>query len=270
MPASIVGLMPMTSLVALAMTAGLTAAAIMAMTLWHVVRARALPARPGWLRNLLFAPLIVAVLAAIPFFLSALISAGLAAVEAPATVYVLIAVFAGWSAWLNRKDLNGGMESCGRLMALIASIYFVCWALASLVLVAPEPFSAASVVDALRCLLVASPFALFVGRVARKGQGIRHGIFALLLLASLSAIAFLPVEQGAADRLLPDSDWLRFPIAGAVIACLWLPLAVVLTLTVGSGSRGLADVGRGFAVAAGIGGLFGLVWAITRALFALI
>jgi hypothetical protein len=125
-------------------------------------------------------------------------------------------------------------------------------------------------VDALRCLLVAAPPAVFVWKVAEKRDRVRHGIFTLLLLAALSAAAFLPVELGAAARWLPNSDWLRFPIAGAVVACLWLPIALVLTLTVGSGGKGLTKIGRAFPIAAGIGGLFGLAWAITRAVFALI
>jgi hypothetical protein len=203
--------------------------------------------------------------------LPAAIAASLALVVTPLLVgmplplagWALIACMCLYGLHEASQRPSGGMEGCTTWFVVGFSGFGLFWAGAAVLLTDPPIGNAASFV---RPLLVATPIALFVAKHSSRNR-VRQAIGFGLLVAIFAAIAFLPVEQGFADAYLPASDWLRFPIAGAVIFAIYPLLAIPLSLIFG---KRAIDMNRSFQAMAMLGliGLsLGLAWALTRLLF---
>jgi hypothetical protein len=187
----------------------------------------------------------------------------LVAMPLPLAGWLLIACLALHGFYSAGRQSSNDVQGCKKLFTLGFSGFGLCWAISAIVLAEPPVGNMASF---LRPLLMALPLALFIGRFSRRNP-VKQAIGAGLVIAIFSAVAFLPVESGFAAAYLPSSDWLRFPVAGAVILSVCPILALPLQLLFGSRAIKPARNIRMMAALAGVGGLFGLYWAITRLLF---
>lgn len=88
-----------------------------------------------------------------------------------------------------------------------------------------------------------------------------------LFIAIFAAIAFLPVERGFADNYLPTSDWLRYPIMGALVFATYALLAIPLGLIFSSRAMTLRKILRSIGALGFFGLSLGIIWALTRLLF---
>ena len=143
----------------------------------------------------------------------------------PLAGWLLIAALSLFGIVIAKGSFSGEMSGCSQMIASSVCAYGLCWAGTAIVMAEPPTGNAGSF---LRPLLVAAPVALFVARHSR--DRVKQGIAFELFIAVVLAIAFLPVEQGFSAHLLPASDWLRFPIAGAIVFATWPLLAIPLNL----------------------------------------
>jgi hypothetical protein len=180
----------------------------------------------------------------------------------PLAGWLMIAAFALWGFW-GAEASGGEMGGCSRMIGISLSAYGLTWALTAVVLADPPAGNAASF---LRPLLVATPLAVFLGKGAR-GDKVKQTIGFGLMMAMLCAVAFLPVERGFAAILLPVTDWLRFPIAGAIAFGIWPLLTVPISLLVGDRRIMWREKAQGASALGLVGAAFGLVWALTRLVF---
>lgn len=171
-----------------------------------------------------------AIIFAIPLGIAAfgglIASAILLGIGAPPMTYVFTALLALVSFRAAVKHPGQGMEGCTKLFGLIASGYALVWSGVSFT--ATGGLSSLET-DALslRWLqppLAALPFALTVIRLTdRKKRTAWLFIGSWVFVAAIMALCFFPIERGFARAVLPESDWLRFPLAGiAVVAILSL------------------------------------------------
>ena len=192
-----------------------------------------------------------------------IVSPLLVAMPLPLAGWVLIGGLSLYGAYDAKVHPGSGMDGCAKLFIAAFSGFGLCWAGAAILLAAPPAGNAASFV---RPILVAAPLAIFLGKHSRRNE-VKKAIGFGLFLAVFVAVAFLPVEQGFASSRLPASDWLRFPMMGALVFGAWPLLAIPLGLLFGKRAVNLGKTGRMVGALGLVGGLFGLVWAITRLLF---
>ena len=201
--------------------------------------------------------------AAIAATLALFVTPLLVGMPLPLAGWLLIACMSLYGLYEARQRPSGGMEGCTTWFVVGFSGFGLFWSGAAVLLADPPIGNAASFV---RPLLVAAPIALFVAKHSGKNR-VRQGIGFGLLIAIFAAVAFLPVEQGFADDYLPASDWLRFPIAGAVVFACYPLLAIPLTLLFGSRTIDTRKFSRTMAMLGLFGLSLGLAWAFTRLLF---
>lgn len=192
------------------------------------------------------------------FFLTPL----LVGMPLPLAGWLMIAAFAVWGFW-GAEASSGEMGGCSRMIGISLSAYGLTWALTAIVLADPPAGNAASF---LRPLLVAAPLAIVLGKDSR-GNKVQQTIGFGLMMAMLCAVAFLPVERGFAAWLLPATDWLRFPIAGAIAFGIWPLLVVPISLLVGDRRIKWKEKAQVASALGLVGTAFGLVWALTRLVF---
>lgn len=200
--------------------------------------------------------------AAIAAALALVVTPFLLALPLPLAGWLLIASLSLYGLYDATQRPSGGMAGCTSLFAVTFSGFGFCWPLAAILLADPPIGDAASFA---RPLLVAAPFALFAWR-HNSGRRVKQAIGLELFIAILAAIAFLPVEQGFADNYLPTSDWLRYPIMGALVFATYALLAIPLGLIFSSRAMTLRKILRSIAALGFFGLSLGLIWALTRLL----
>ena len=86
-------------------------------------------------------------------------------------------------------------------------------------------------------------------------------------VAAIMALCFFPIERGFASAVLPESDWLRFPLVGLAIAALLTLVRLVFILRGKPNLRRmrLRDMRGGARMLALILAAMGLAWAAARA-----
>lgn len=199
-----------------------------------------------------------------------LLSGALLEAGAPGAVYLFTGAAAAFLLWRGIAHSSYGMEGCSKSIMLCWGAYGLSWSAASLWL-APETTSAAwSIGSVVRPFAVAAPPALLVYRLTRGKLVQALGVF--VTLAALAALVFLPVESGLAENWLPRSDWLRFPLVGAIVTAgfIVLPQLAQVTASRSAPDRRRKQVARNafraIGLAAVFGALLGLLWAVTRAI----
>ena len=207
--------------------------------------------------------LVIGLPAAIAAAMALLVTPILIAMPLPLAGWLLIAGLSLYGFSEAQRHPGSGMEGCTKLLIAAFSGFGLCWSAAAVLLADPPAGDIASFV---RPVIVAAPLALFIGKHSRKPRW-RNALGFWLVIAIFLAVAFLPVEQGFAAGILPESDWLRFPIMGVLVFGVWPLLAIPLSLIFGSRALDLRRTFRAMAAMGLVGGLFGLVWAITRLLF---
>lgn len=193
-------------------------------------------------------------LAVTPFFL---------ALPLPLTGWLLIASLSLYGFYDATQRPSEGMAGCTSVFAFALSGFGLCWSTAAILLADPPTGDAASFA---RPLLVAAPFALFAA-MHSSGKRVKQAIGLELLIAMLAAIAFLPVERGFAEKYLPTSDWLRYPIMGAAVFATFVLLTIPLGLIFSMRAMTLRNILRSIAKLGFFGLLLGLIWAFTRLWF---
>ncbi len=187
----------------------------------------------------------------------------LLAMPLPLAGWGLIAAFALFGLATVDRSASGDTAGCRAIMLMGTSGFGLAWSITAIVMADPPASDAASLA---RPLLVASPVAILFGTASRTKKW-RQGVAVLLFVAVFAAIAFLPVERGLGANWLPQSDWLRFPIMGGIVFGIWPILAIPLALVFGHRAIQFGRHAKATLVMAGVGGLFGLLWAATRLLF---
>ena len=230
--------------------------------------------RPDHLADIVGRVLVAAAIAAVPLsfaaFAGALVSALLLAVGAPPITYAFVLFASLMSFRAAVRHPSHGMDGCTKTFALIASGYAIAWAIVSFEATGGLTAFEADAIS-LRWLqppLAALPFATLILRLSGKKK--RSGwlfMGAMVFLSAWMSVLFFPIENGYAEGLLPDSDWLRFPLAAlAVTAVLGLiRLSFVLRAPPSVRRVRLRDFNKNSRIFALIMIAFGLAWATARA-----
>ncbi|WP_324806927.1 hypothetical protein SH584_10470 [Sphingomonas sp. LY29] len=187
----------------------------------------------------------------------------LLAMPLPLAGWLLIAAFSLFGFW-GSESSGGEMGGCTKMIGISLSAYGLLWAGTAILLAHPQ---AGDFGTFLRPILIAAPLGIFLGKQSR-GKKAKQTIGFTLLFALLIAVAFLPVEDGFAANLLPTSDWLRFPIAGAVAFGIWPIVTIPLARLLGKRLVKWKERWRTSLALGLVGAAFGLAWAGLRALFA--
>ena len=243
----------------------LLAVALVVLILWSVIAW--LLGRTDKIRNPVGAVPGIAVMLGFPAAIAAtpalFVTPFLLGMPLPLAGWSLIACMSLYGLYEASQRPSGGMEGCTTWFLVGFSGFGLFWSGAAILLADPPIGNAASFV---RPLLVAAPIALFVARHSSKNR-VRQAIGFELIIALFAAIAFLPVEQGFADLYLPASDWLRFPIAGAIVFACYPVIAIPLTLLFGSRAIEARKFSRTMAMLGLFGLSLGLAWTFPRLLF---
>jgi len=256
---------------AAALTLALLAGAGLLLGLAHLMRNE----RSVGVRRILGRILAAALLSLVPLALlsiaglTAAALADLAGTPAIAFPFVSVAGIAGLRvAWTSRR--GGEMGGCNRMIGLWIGTYVTAWGSAAW-WAAGGAGTLGADVSSLRWLqppLAASPLALLAWRLAgrKRTAGLLLGF--LLFLSAWLALWFFTVESGRAAALLPNSDWLRFPIAalGAALLLALLRLAKALQGRGPSRSRALRELPGQAMQCTAITLPMGFAWAAARTL----
>lgn len=197
-------------------------------------------------------------------------SAALLSVGAPAMTYPFIGLASLVSFRAAVKHSSYGMEGCTKMFGLVASGYAFIWSGVS--------FAATGGLDSLEATalglrwlqppLAALPFALTVLKLT-DGKKRTAWLFVgwWVFVAAIMALCFFPVERGFAEVLLPDGDWLRFPLAGIgiVLALTLVRLALYSRLKPSIRRVRIRDLHTSTRILALIMAAMGLSWAVARA-----
>ena len=229
-----------------------------------LARLRGRPAKvPNPLELLAGVGIIIGLPGAIAAAMALLVTPILIAMPLPLPGWLLIGGLSLFGCAEAERHPSGDMEGCTKILIAAFSGFGICWSAAAVLIADPPVGDSASFV---RPLLVAAPLAWFIGKHGRKPRW-RNALGLWLVVATFLAVAFLPAEQGFAAGILPASEWLRFPIMGALVFGIWPLFAIPLSLIFGSRALDLGKAFRAMAALGLVGGLFGLVWAFTRLLF---
>jgi hypothetical protein len=181
--------------------------------------------RPNVIGGLIVGALLLGIPLAVAVFVGFLASALLIAADVPPPTYIFILFLASIAFRAAVKHRGAGMEGCStKLFGLMWSGYAMIWSIVS--------FEATGGLRALRTgeismqwllpAVTALPFALFTLTVAeRKKRTLWLFLGVMAIMSAGTALIFLPIENGFLQRLLPASDWLRFPLAGLTVGALW-------------------------------------------------
>ncbi|WP_343521310.1 hypothetical protein [Sphingomonas sp.] len=235
----------------------------------RIVR-KPVPGQPVWqmLGAALGGAVLVSAMALALVFPLALIAGGaLAAMHTPAVAYLALALGGGVCLYLATRMNGYGMDGCTKIWATACAAYLLIWGLVAFSTVGGGAIEAGQLgATAVKIVAAALPLAFLIARTNRPGGRLRPGLVAGLIVGIWAAVVFLTVENGFAARLLPGSDWLRFPIAGAAGA---LPLAALGLIAAVQRKHGRKRALREqvpvitlLALAAAGSGLF---WAVARA-----
>lgn len=206
--------------------------------------------------------LIVGIPAAFSALAAMFLTPLLVAMPLPMPGWLLIGAFAMFGFW-GAEASGGEMGGCTKMIGISWSAFGLSWVVAAIFLANPP---ASDIGGVLRPLLIAAPAGIMLGMTNRQRRA-KLAVGLTLLFALLLAITFLPVERGFAAKVLPASDWLRFPLAGAMAFGIWPLITIPFQIFLSSRAvrwRSILGAATGFAL---IGGLFGLVWAFTRLFF---
>lgn len=189
-------------------------------------------------------------------------------IGAPPMTYAFIAPAALVSFRAAVKHPGHGMEGCTKMFGLVASGYALVWSGVS--------FAATGGLEALeldpRWLqppLAALPFAIVGLNVTdRKKRTAWLFIGGWAFVAAIMALCFFPIERGFADVVLPESDWLRFPLAGIAIVAILSLIRLLFYWRLQPNIRRvrIRDLRSNTRILATIMAAMGLSWAAARAL----
>jgi hypothetical protein len=199
--------------------------------------------------------------------LASLGSALLIGVRAPALVYLFVTLAALIGVRAASMSNGYGMAGCSKAIGLFAASYVAVWGVVSfLVAGGPAQFSGVGLAW-LKPPLAAAPFALLVALLAGRKRTWSTFPTALVLLSAALALVYFPVEAGAGARWLPQSDWLRFPVAGVAIGLILssLQLLTLLGTSAAARARRARTLPRNILFAALVTAPTGLAWAAARA-----
>ena len=230
--------------------------------------------RPAHLGDLVGRAIGATIIFAIPLAVAVpvglLASALLIGVGAPPITYLFVLLAALVSFRAATRHSSAGMEGCNKAFGLIWSGYAIAWCGASFHLTGGlQSFEADAV--SLRWLqppLAALPFALLVVKLStprKRNAWLLLGFWACI--AAMMALCFYPVERGFAAAVLPESDWLRFPLVGLALVALFslIRLGFVLRAKPNVRRSRLRDLRSNGRILAGIFVAMGLSWAAARA-----
>lgn len=202
-----------------------------------------------------------------------LASAVLVGVGAPAMTYPFIGLAALVSFRAAVKHSSYGMEGCTKLFGLVASGYALVWSGVSFVATGGLDALESGALDPrwLHPPLAALPFALTVLKLTdSKKRSAWLFIGWWVFVAALMSLCFFPIERGFARAVLPESDWLRFPLFGiGIVAVLTLVRLLLYTRLKPSIRRiRVRDLRSSTQILAMVFAVMGLFWAAARALTA--
>lgn len=198
-------------------------------------------------------------------------SAMLLGIGAPAMTYPFIGLAALVSFRASAKHPGHGMEGCTKIFGLIASGYALIWSGVSFAATGGLDSLEASALS-LRWLqppLAALPFALTVLKLTdAKKRSAWLFVGGWVFVAAIMALCFFPIERGFADVALPESDWLRFPLAGIAIVAVMSLVRLLLYSRLKPSIRRtrIRDLRSSTRILATIMAAMGLSWAAARAL----
>lgn len=224
---------------------------------------------------------LLAMPAALVAALSVPLTAALLAIPVSTAGWVLILAFCGFLLWRTTKKSSHGAEGCTKLIGIAMLGYAVVWAATALALgpesralvdlasvatdaAAPSVEQAGS--ELLRALLVALPFWLMLMILSEAESPVFAFGFALFI-AVVASVTLGPVERGFAASILPESDWLRFPITGLATGFMMSWPSLFFTVINKKPRRDWTKYRRSATVTLILGLLLGLLWAVTRLLF---
>ncbi|AQR73803.1 hypothetical protein [Sphingomonas sp. LM7] len=217
-----------------------------------------------------FAMLLNAAALAIPVLIAAALGVPILAAGVPPIRLLLIALAGLIGFWLAFRGSDYGARGCSRLIGMLVWGYVAAW---GAVLVAMSPgLSLPDLPLAARALmppiLTALPLALIVTKFARLGTKRRSGAAALFFVGAWATLCFSAAENAAWAAWLPASNWLRYPVAGAIgtapVSGLFV-LAPLLRQTPRSRWWGSLLIAAAITI---LGMITGLVWAAASALLA--
>lgn len=186
--------------------------------------------------------------------------------------FVTIAGLAGLRA---AKDAGSGeMGGCSRMIALFTACYVAVWGAVAWWLTGGFATLNGDL-PRLRWLqppLAALPFSVILWRLSGKKRTLWLLLGSLVFLSAWFALWFFTVEARPVARLLPASDWLRFPLAGlaAIVPLALFPLAGALQTRGAARSRRLRETARRLVPLALLLLPVGLAWAGARALLSML
>lgn len=251
-------------------TFAVLAAILLAMSLVSAFHKK--PAHPGdVIGRVIAASIVFAIPLGIAAFGGLVASTVLLGIGAPAMTYAFIAPAALVSFRAAVKHPGHGMEGCTKLFGLLASGYALVWCGVSFA-AARGLASLQSDAASLRWLqppLAALPFALTVLKLTdRKKRGAWLFIGTWVFVAAVMALCFFPVERGFAEALLPENDWLRFPLAGIAIVLFLSLVRLLLYVRLKPNIRRvrIRDLRTSTRILALIMATMGLSWAAARTL----
>ncbi|WP_423602146.1 hypothetical protein [Sphingomonas sp. MS122] len=235
----------------------------------RIVR-KPVPGQRSWraLGAALGGAVLVSALALAVMFPAALIGGGaLAAMQTPAATYLALALGGGVWLYLATRMNGYGMDGCAKVWAAACAAYLLIWGLVSFWTVGGGALGAGELgATAVKIAAAASPLAVLIARTNRPGRRLRAGLAAGVILGAWAAVVFLTVENGFAGGLLPGSDWLRFPIAGAIGALPLAALGLIAALRRRHGrTRALREQLSVIILLALAAAVSGLSWAVARA-----
>lgn len=264
---------PLPVLIAVRALIGSTAILLLVLTFMSI--AHAINKRSSNLGDLVGRVLGGAMIFTIPLgvaaFAGMIASALMLAVGAPPITFLFTALASLVTFRAAVRHPGGGMEGCTKLFGLIWSGYAFMWSAVSFAATGGlQSFEADAF--SLRWLqppLAALPFALIVLRLTdQKKRNIWLFIGTWVFVAACMAVMFFPVERGFGSAILPDSDWLRFPLfALAVAAAIFLFRALLIYRRDPKLRRmRIRDLRRDSRLFAAILLVMGLAWSATKAL----
>lgn len=168
------------------------------------------------------ATLVIAIPAGFAMLVGLAASTILQAASAPGPTYLFTAL-AALASFRPAFKAKGEMAGCSQLLGVGLAGYALSWSIVSFWATGGWEAARQGALPAAIALppLAALPFVGFIMKVADKQRTIWLFLGSTAFFCLVQALMFLPIENGFAAGMLPASDWLRFPLAGAAWAALF-------------------------------------------------
>jgi hypothetical protein len=204
---------------------------------------------------------VLTALLSVVWFAASLAGSALMAAGTPPIVYLFIVLASAVWLFFAMRMSNYGMNGCSRIIAISWATYTLVWSVLNFAILGDGRLA---LPELMKPMASALPATIAMFAVHRPSGRIRATIIVFSLLSAWAAAMFLTVEHGVADRMLPTSDWLRFPLAGALGGLLFVVPGLIATLVFGNRAirwKNQAGIGGFFAL---LGIVSGLAWATAR------